>query len=204
MKSSNILLFTGDSITCADREAGKNELGKGYVNIINEELKREKYKYKVVNRGCDGFRVTDLVRFWEEDCIKINPYTVTVLIGVNEVLNRFEGRDIIDRAAYYDYYNILLKETSEKTNARIILIEPFIFPFPQRLADAQPYIYEEILAVRDLAKKYHTGYIYIESIFAKAVLKYGYRNLTTDGVHLTTFGHKIIAEEWLKEFKGLF
>ncbi|MBR1735984.1 MAG: hypothetical protein IJ736_03055 [Firmicutes bacterium] len=150
-------------------------------------LPEEKYKYKVINRGCDGFRVTDLVRFWEEDCIKTNPYTVTILVGVNEVLNRMEGGDIIDKDAYSDYYNILLKETREKTDAKIILIEPFIFPFPQRLALCQPYIYEEILAVREMARKYHTGYIYMESIFAKAVLKYGYRNLTVDGVHLTTF-----------------
>jgi lysophospholipase L1-like esterase len=38
------------------------------------------------NRGVSGNRVKDLAARWEEDCLRLKPKLLTILIGINDCL----------------------------------------------------------------------------------------------------------------------
>ena len=73
--------------------------------------------------------------------------------------------------------------------------------FFQRAAEG---LDEEIQVVRKLARKYQTGLVCLDGIFAKASIQHTFDELTMDGVHLTRLGHQILKDAWMKEFKRMF
>jgi lysophospholipase L1-like esterase len=193
------LLFQGDSITDADRlfypEYGG--YGYGYVGMIAKELVPK--GYKITNKGCNGNRAQELIRRWDRDCIRLDPDVVTILIGANEVWTGMDGGEKTSPEQFRENLEFLITETIEKTGARIILMEPFVFPYPAERLLWRPQLDEEIQAVRYLARKYKTGLVCLDGIFAKASIRYSFDELTPDGVHLTKLGHQILKDAWLEE-----
>ena len=87
------VLFQGDSITDAGRSREKASiandqagLGSGYAGMAAVELllDRPDYNLKVYNRGISGNKVFQLADRWQEECIKLQPNLVSILIGVND------------------------------------------------------------------------------------------------------------------------
>lgn len=196
------ILFMGDSITDADRLniEDKTGLGKGYVRIIADKLKALNYDAEVINKGFSGFKIHDLSKHWYEDCVRLEPDYVTILIGVNEVVAMMYGGDIPSSKDFNDNYEKLIGLIKDKTKAKIILMEPFIFNYPKEIVLFREYIDREIQIVRLLAEKHKTGFVNLDGIFSRFAIRFGRERFSTDGVHLTKQGHDIIAQEWLREF----
>ena len=197
------LLFQGDSITDADRlfYPEYQGYGYGYVGMIAKEL--EGKGHTIINKGCNGHRAEELIKRWERDCIAWNPDIVTLLIGVNEIWTGMDGGMKTTTEQYAKNVEYLIEETLKKTDAAMILMEPFVFPYPAERILWRSQLDEEIQVIRELARKYRTGLVCLDGLFAKASIDYSYDELTPDGVHLTKLGHYMLKEAWMEEFHRL-
>lgn len=200
---SRVLLFAGDSVTDCNRLWGEEPrgLGEGYVLKIAEKLENTQ-EVQLINRGFNGFMVQDLKNKWK-DFIETKLDVVTILIGINDVGLRMGNHLSMERIGFKKDYEYLIKETLNKTQAKIILMSPFVFAQLNEYVGWRPLVEEHIEVIKELAEKYQLPFIDLDTIFYEITKKYGYQSITTDGIHLTPYGHTIIAEEWCKVYQGL-
>lgn len=198
------ILFQGDSVTDAGRTdiAGEN-LGGGYPKLAADMLREAGDPVTVINRGISGNRAIDLVGRWEEDCIGIRPDVATILIGINDCWRKYDSNDETPVEDYRNRVDWLLKELREKTDACIILMEPFVLPYPADRKEWRVTLDPEIHALRELAGKYRTGFIPLDGIMNQAAILYGNEAVCADGVHPTDLGHRVIADAWLREYRRI-
>lgn len=195
------IVFTGDSITDCDRlwDAEQEKLGCGYVRMIREQLSEaEAGTVQVINRGHNGYTAFQMWQRWEEDCISLQPDVLTILVGINDLSIHLCGAGGYDGEGFGRHAEQLLRETREKTGARIILMEPFLFPRPAEYRGWIPVLRTFREPLRRLSERYGTEWIPLWDVFQAAREQYPVDMLTTDGIHLTTLGHEMIADEWMK------
>lgn len=197
------LLFIGDSITDVGRNRLEGyDLGEGFPKLIAERL-LEKYPamdFTVLNRGISGDQVTDLKNRWSTDCLELQPDLVTILVGINDVyfvedreatptneeLEEFEGN-----------YRSLLDLLNEETEARIVLMEPFVLPYPADRWNWRGQLDPRIQIVRRLAREYDALFIPLDGILNAKGIASSFQEYTgDDGVHPTKKGHQAIADAW--------
>lgn len=95
MKEMKTILFQGDSITDAGRnKEASQDLGGGYPCLVGAKLgRRYPEKYRFLNRGIGGNKVTDLIGRWKRDCINLQPDYLSILVGVNDVWHELDWRE---------------------------------------------------------------------------------------------------------------
>lgn len=205
INKNDTLLFIGDSITDVgrDRMDGK-DLGKGFPLMVASHL-QSRYPAKrltVLNRGIGGDSLKDLKRRWEDDCLIINPDIVTLLIGVNDTWrNQNDGVELTDEELdeFESDYRFLLKSLHQRTDARVILMEPFVLPYPKDRVGWRNDLDKRIQIVRKMARDYQTELIPLDGLLNAAGIRDGFSYYTgDDGVHPTVAGHGLIANSWLK------
>lgn len=209
---NDVFLFQGDSITDArrDRKAeGVNNfqaLGRGYANMIASRLLGDhgQQRPRCLNRGISGNKVPDLHERWQEEAIDLQPQVLSILIGVNDIWHKLDGR----YDGTVDDYEVGFRELMEKTQevlpkTRIVICEPFVL----RCGAVSEKWFPEFDERRDAAKRVSdgTGAIWVpfQTMFEEAI------NEATppshwagDGVHPTMAGHALMAKTWL-EVTGL-
>lgn len=200
------LLFQGDSVTDAWRTdpgfygINPTNLGLGYPPQVAKILRDNAIDAEVINRGVSGNRVVDMAKRWNEDCIALKPDYLTVLIGINDCWRKYDSNDETPVEKFYSGYEDLLNQVKEKTTAKIILMEPFVLPFPADRKEWRVTLDPMIAAVRELADKFADGFIPLDGIMNKASIERSPDIITMDGVHPTFEGHNIIANAWYNEF----
>ena len=199
LKNNSVICFMGDSVTDCGRDYRDiGDLGQSYVKKIQSYLStfHAGLNVKLINKGINGNRVCDLQKRWDADCLSFEPDVVTILIGINETWRRFDGGGTTDVQVFEAGYRDILRKT-QLTGAEIIILEPFVLPFPQdRLAwraDLDP----RIQSVRKLAREFHATFIPLDGIFASLITQSLPETYALDGVHPTDAGHTVIAREWL-------
>ena len=203
MKEKRIV-FTGDSITDCDRlwDEGQEKLGFGYVRMIREQLSEaEAGAVRIINRGHNGYTAFQMRQRWEEDCISLKPDTLTILAGVNDLSIHLCGAGGYDGEGFGRHVEWLLRKAREKTGARIILMEPFLFLKPAEYRNWMPALGTFREPLRRLSEQYGTAFIPLWDVFQAAQGQYPVEALTTDGIHLTALGHEMIADEWMKVWR---
>lgn len=188
------ILFLGDSLTDCDRLYSDDGLGYGYVKLLSEEL-----PYKLINEGFNGFTAGDIRRRLNRT-LSYKPDFVSLLVGVNDVLSVISykgGFDIFAR----EYEKILSGLSSGEYKTLVVL--PFLFTRPAELITWRVYLETMKDEIIRLCKKYRFDYINPTVVFEEKSAEVGEEALTSDGIHLTEFGHRILAEEWLKGFEVL-
>lgn len=206
MEKKTTILFQGDSITDADRNREiATDLGKGYVNEINSLLSADgqNKNIEITNRGISGDRVIDLSKRWDKDCISINPTVVSILIGINDCWRRYDNNDPTIADEFEKDYRYILNQVKERTDAKIILCEPFVLPIPEDRIQWREDLDPKIKAVRELSKEFDALYLPLDKIFREASVSVAPILLAEDGVHPTPKGHNLIAKEWIKAYKKL-
>ncbi len=194
------LICLGDSITDSDRLFSSNGLGHGYVNQLNTLLNGNTNTFEIVNRGVNGFTVSRLLEHVGRDCIDRHPDIVTILIGINDVglmmnTNRTPSQQKEMLANFGRYYRQLLATIRQHTNCTILLMEPFIFPYPREYWNWIPFVKHLSGQIGDLATEYRCPYLLLHDRLNQATESDGYASITPDGIHLTENGHKIIADQ---------
>lgn len=201
------VLFQGDSITDAgrDRKRGKaNEsrsLGHGYPVMIAGALLKENAgkNLQVFNRGISGNKVPDLAARWEEDCIGLKPDVLSILIGVNDIWHKINGRYDGTVETYEVGLKALLEETMEKLpNVRIAICEPFVLRCGAVGDNWFPEFTERLEAARRVTSQLSLEKVAYQEMFDEAVKVAPPQYWAHDGVHPTLAGHALMAETWRK------
>lgn len=204
LKKEDLILFIGDSVTDAGRKRSDlHDLGKGYPKMVAEILTQRypELNLKVLNKGISGNKMINLERRWQEDCLDFHPDVVSILIGINDTWHNigkasFGNKHYLRR--FERKYRKLLMQVKEKTDAQIVILEPFVLSDPVDRLEWRVDLDPRIQVIRKLAAEFATDFIPLDGILNAEGMKRGYSYLTgTDGVHPTQAGHKRIAKEWV-------
>lgn len=191
------ILFQGDSITDMGRDRGNiHDMGKGYPLYTSQLLSAKRPGIEFVNLGISGNRTGDLVRRWSEDCIQLQPDVVSILIGINDTWRAFDSNDPTDTEAFEENYRSILERTKSETNAKLLILEPFLADadLSKRCyrADLDP----KITVVRRLAMEYADAFIPLDGLIAAASVGRGAPEpayFVPDSVHPSPEGAQLIA-----------
>ena len=196
-------IFLGDSITDAGRLwlPECNGLGNGYVKILSEKLSD---KFTVINKGHNGFTLPFLLRNLTTDCLSLSPAAVSILIGINDVgVARNTGKSL--RAQEFaSNYDILIRRLLEASIPSVFLMGPFLFSRPQEYLNWFPEVLDAETNIEVLARQYQLPFLPLQDRMQEAEKQYGTDTLTPDGIHLTPFGHELLAKWWLEAFADLY
>jgi acyl-CoA thioesterase I len=193
------IIFIGDSITAAGKNTDPERLGNGYVRMIKEVLPEN---VKVLNKGVNGHRVTDLAFRWERDVINLEPDVVSVSIGINDVWRQLDSPDLnqVDVQKFEEVYRDLLSQLSRST--RLVLMEPTIIEENPE-SEGNQMLISYVEAVRKLVVEFDAVLVPTHDVFIKHLKEHPEIALTTDGVHMKRKGNELMAQAWLKEAKGI-
>lgn len=204
INKNDTLLFIGDSVTDSERDKlDGRDMGKGYPLLIAAHLTRlyPEKRLTVLNRGVNGDRLADLKDRWEEDCLAINPDIVTVLIGINDTLqNQQQQKPLLqkDLDEFESNFRFLLKSLHQRTDARVVLMEPFVLPYPKDRVKWRQDLDPRIQVIRKMAREYQTELVPLDGMLNSSGIRHGFSYYTgDDGIHPTVAGHAIIAQAWL-------
>lgn len=203
--NGQIVLFQGDSITDSGRQRERpGDLGQGYVAQIAAWFTAAHPDRSIafLNRGVGGDRVKDLEARWDADCLALKPDWLTVFVGINDCWRRYDANDPTTTEAFAAGYRALLTR-ARAAGIRLILMEPFVAPWPADRAAWREDLDPKIEAVRSLATAFGALHVPLDALFAEACAARPAREWAADGVHPTPAGHALIARSWLSTVGGL-
>jgi lysophospholipase L1-like esterase len=196
------LLFLGDSITDCNHYFDSENLGYGYVRMIEKQINTPDKNYQVQNFGNDGFTVPALRRLWQRKGLNLKPDFITILIGINDlaVIKNTGITPSVGLAQFREQYQALIEDIRLMTDCPILLMEPFIFPHPAEYASWEPELHQMNKLIRQLAFDNGLFFLPLWEDLLSTAQKEGVSEITTDGIHLTAEGHKILAGQWIRNY----
>jgi lysophospholipase L1-like esterase len=195
-ESKQKLVFIGDSITDADRRTTAAPYGSGYVSMVRNLLiaRYPERDLAVVNQGVGGNTVRHLDKRWETDVIAEKPNWLSVCIGINDVWRHFSGdaHEAVPLDEYQTTLRRLLRRAQEATDARLILLEPYMIQSDRsdpmrRLMD----IYARTVDM--LAAELSACLVHTQAAFDAALVHTSPSSWADDHIHPNSTGHAIIA-----------
>lgn len=195
------LLCLGDSITDSNRLWENYPLGNGYVSILSHKFHQNHTDIQVTNCGTDGFTLSRLLDKAPKEYVSYNADIITILIGINDIglmmntCRSFLQKKKMLETFMHNYEQIMHILSSGTHRPYIILMEPFIFPYPEEFKLWIPYVQQMGYEIQTLAQKLKYPFLSLQKELNQAAESTGYSSITTDGIHLTPLGHEIIAEK---------
>ena len=198
------LLFQGDSITDAGRDKRNyHDMGNGYAKYA-AELLTENYpdvEFEFINLGIGGNRTGQLFDRLYPDAIQFRPDVVSILIGINDVWHRHNFGMIATSDEQIELnYRMILKNLREKTDAKIMMIAPYVLDYDNETRQKMREDLKTVLPIiRKLADEFSDVYMPLDEIFAEALktqpepLHY-----SGDGVHPNENGARFIGGQYAK------
>jgi lysophospholipase L1-like esterase len=207
LSKDDVILFQGDSITDAGRDRNHQDkpnhpaaLGRGYPFHISGPMLAEnpKLDLKFFNRGLSGHKVPQLDGRWQADTLDLKPAIVSILVGVNDIWHKLNGKYDGTAEVYRDGFAALLERTRKALpKVTLVVCEPFVL----RCGAVNDTWFPEFDQRREFAKTVATeaGAIWVpfQEMFDAAV-KAGTapEYWAADGVHPTHAGHALMARTW--------
>lgn len=193
------LLCLGDSITDCGRLFDHPPLGNGYVQKLSQKLKNNGHNWHITNCGVDGFTTARLLANAEPFYLPQEADIISVLIGINDIgliMNTCATPALQSEmmAKTLRNYESLLQILSRQ-GCRLVLMEPFIFPWPMEFQTWIPHVRTLSLGIGRLAEKYRIPYLLLQDHLNEEARLWGIPAITADGIHLTDAGHEILAEK---------
>lgn len=192
------ILFQGDSITDANRDRRNyHDVGQGYPKFASEIIKAEfpETDFEFINFGIGGTRTHQLFERIYVDGIAFQPDVFSILVGINDVWHRYSNQKILmtDEQIELSYRRILERVKSE-TNAKIIVLAPFLLDCPEKehlRADVE----KLVVLVKKLADEFADAYIPLDEKFAEALkVQPEPQYYSADGVHPNDNGREFIGK----------
>ncbi len=199
------VLLQGDSITDAGRNYDDHhDMGLGYAKYATEQL-REMYpqvEFEFINLGISGHQTKDLVDRLDRDFVQLQPDIVSILIGINDVWHHAGDRSWIPDEEFEARYRTILQTIREKTHAKIMMLEPFLIPVPDKLYFRED-LYRKIEIERKLAREYANVYLPTDGLLASAFVGDDAVTYASDGVHPTEKGARYIGKLYAQYMKKI-
>jgi len=198
VKPADTILFTGDSITDGGRrEPATAPLGAGYVRMIADALTESTDDLTIVNTGVGGNRAVDLESRWQFDVLDHRPDLLTIMIGINDTWRRYTDGTPTPAEAFGDHYRDILTRSRAKLSGPIVLFEPFLVEVTDAQRSWREDLDPKIDVVRAMAQEFEAELIPTDALMSAAAREIGATSVTTDGVHPTEAGHRVLADAWL-------
>lgn len=193
------ILFLGDSITDCDHSFDPEDLGHGYVRMIAEYFSAQSSDVHIHNRGMDGLTVNALKRLWNLCCSNIKPDFITILIGINDIaVMKNTGKDPkLALLEFESQYNALIHQIKSQSDCPILLMEPFIFPYPAMFTSWESDVKAMNRIIQRIAIQHNLAFLPLWNALSDVASITGYDAVTLDGIHLTNTGHQILANLWM-------
>jgi lysophospholipase L1-like esterase len=204
--SGGVVLFQGDSITDAGRDKKGQQpnqargLGTGYPVHIAGGLLRDHSDLglTVHNRGISGNKVPDLVKRWQVDCLDLKPDVLSILIGVNDIWHKLNGRYDGTPEVYRDGFAKLLEDTrAALPETTFVVCEPFVLRCGAVKDNWFPEFETRRAFAEEVAKEAGAIWVPFQQKFDEAVAA-GTEPAywAGDGVHPSLAGHALMAKTW--------
>jgi lysophospholipase L1-like esterase len=203
----DVVLIQGDSITDAGRDKKREDnandvraLGSGYALFIAAPLLGEPANagLKVYNRGISGNKVFQLAERWDKDCLALKPNVLSILIGVNDIWHKLDGKYNGTVEVYERDYRALLTRTRQALPAiRLVICEPFVLRTGAVTDKWFPEFDGYRAAARRVATDFHAVFVPFQAMFDEAVKSAPPAYWAGDGVHPTIAGAGLMARTWL-------
>lgn len=199
------ILFQGDSITDAGRDRSDiHNLGHGYPLYTAEVIKNAfpAANLEFVDLGISGDRAESLRDRWTRDAIEIQPDVISILIGINDTWHHAANRDWMKHEYFEECYRGILERTKKETKAKIIILEQFLLPVPDKeffRVDLDP----KIQITRKLAREYADVFVPLDGLMAAGCVGHPTTDYSDDGVHPNVGGSKFIAGYYLDAIRKL-
>ncbi len=190
--NSNNFIFIGDSLTFG-YGVPKN---KCWIELFKKYSLSSNMNFSIINKGINGNTTTDMLNRFTEDVTMLNPKSVFIMGGTNDLLSNRPLNSILDNI------ELMLKEALTKTNNIFIGIPPRIIKedayklfMPSSTYD---YCETNLPKLREglikLSKNYKIKYI----DFYNMSLILDQKEIFLDGIHFNEKGHKLIFNEFIK------
>jgi len=204
IKENERVLFQGDSITDAGRSRNGG-FGFGYAMMAKSFFENSFPRKNVcfLNRGMGGNKIKDLAIRWQQDCLDLKPDWVTLLIGINDVRERYLHGNPVPLHEFEKVYRDLLTQVAENSQARLILCEPFLLPLNESISAWCEDLNPKRKLIRDLAGEFDALFIPLHQIFVENSHDRSPDFWASDGIHPTLPGHGLIAQSWLETIRAI-
>ncbi|WP_417732728.1 SGNH/GDSL hydrolase family protein [Rosistilla oblonga] len=200
-----VILFQGDSITDARRDRKKQTanqsagLGDGYPFLIAGGLleSHPAKRLQIHNRGISGNKVPDLAKRWQADCLDLKPNILSILVGVNDIWHKLNGRYDGSVDVYESGYRELIEGTlSALPDVRVVVCEPFVLRCGAVNDKWFPEFDQRREAALRVAESMSLTVVPFQQMFDKAIDEAPPAYWAADGVHPTLAGHTLMAKTW--------
>lgn len=210
--SNQTILFQGDSITDAGRSREKaglpNDmaaLGGGYAGMAATGLLLDHpdENLKVFNRGISGNKVFQLAERWENDCFKLQPSILSILIGVNDYWHTLSGGYKGTVETYEGDFRALVERTLRTLpSVSLVICEPFVLKAGAVNEKWFPEFDRYRAASRRVAEEFKATFVPFQLEFDRAVKLAPPDYWAKDGVHPSPAGAALMAHAWLNAVAG--
>lgn len=205
LNKGETIVFAGDSVTDDGRARPVGEeicasgLGNGFVREIAVHLAVDypELLLRVINMGISGNTSGDLLARWDSDVNALNPTTVVLCIGFNDVWRQFDAPAQIGRAVSPEEYRANLNSIADKTSARMIWLTPYYLE-PNE-GDAMRKRMDEYRSIfKEVAKERGFLCVDLQDAFRELLSHYYPAFITWDRVHPGPVGSLVIARAFLR------
>lgn len=203
IKDGYRILFIGDSITdiTFNRKFNYKLHGRNvYALQVADKLKRKYKNLKFFFRGIASDRTYNVYDRLTKDCIRLKPDVIIMLIGVNDAWEHYvpEQYPPLVRPMQPHMQEIYRRLNCELENVQLLVLLPFLI---DAIYEKKPFhrmlnVYRKKLF--DMAVENGAQTIDLQSVFDKVQKEIRPDKLAVDGIHPTSLGHKVIADEVLK------
>lgn len=187
---SNNFIFIGDSLTFG---YGINK-NKSWIEKLTNISFIKSNKFNIINKGINGNTTTDMLNRFSEDVSSLNPNSIFIMGGTNDLLSNRSISLIIDNI------EIMIKEGLLYTQNIYLGIPPYIIKkdayklfMPSLTYDYcennLPILRENLII---LSKKYNIKYI---DFYTETKDK---NNIFIDGLHFNEDGHNLFLNLFLE------
>ena len=212
LTKGDTILFQGDSITDCHRQKKRKTandaqaMGLGYPLQIGSNLlmNNPSLNLKIFNRGISGNRVPSLQQRWDKDCIALKPNVLSILVGVNDIWHKLNGKYKGTTESYRVEFTELLTETKRQLpETTIVICEPFALKVGAVTNKWFPEFDDRRQVAREVCDAAGATWVPFQSMFDQAIeagppAKYW----AADGVHPSMAGHALMAATWQKVVLG--
>jgi lysophospholipase L1-like esterase len=205
VQDGQTVVFIGDSITDCGRRDVASPLGNGYVKFIADliAIRYPAMKVKIVNKGISGNTVADLRERWHDDVLVLKPDWVSILIGINDVHRTLRNEPTaVPPDRYQRLYRECLMLTKERSNAQLVLMEPFYISTHTETNSWRTQVLRALddyrKVVKQLADEFGAIFVPLHGLFQEQLRYRPADMFCPEPVHPNSSGHLLIAHAWLK------
>ncbi len=204
LKDKPVILFMGDSITDGGRTDYKDKtfLGGNHPKVVAQKLRQQfrDEEFIFYSTGVSGDTVLDQYFRLQEDCFDLKPDYIVMLLGINDCWSAYKGKEAFEKS-----YRFLLDKMIANTDAKIILIQPYLLPADDAMQNNcvipnvngyKNYADEIADVVCTMAAEYKLDIIYLGEILEQQHEKGStYIELAVDAIHPTALTSAILADQ---------